>query len=102
METKPWVDRERAIWNVLPLRPQPQPFESFTSYITRLAEVNGLQSINELFTLADIHAGRLIRFRISPDYPAPPYAGFARITDQQEECFLSMTFFHLVHSHQRW
>ncbi len=30
METGPWIDRERAIWKVLPLHPQPQPLESFT------------------------------------------------------------------------
>ena len=29
MGAEPWVDRERAIWNVLPLRPQPQPLEIY-------------------------------------------------------------------------
>jgi hypothetical protein len=52
MATELWVHRERAIWNMLPLRPRPQPLESMTSYITRLAEANGLQSINELAALA--------------------------------------------------
>ena len=48
MGTELWVDHKQAIWNVLPLHPQPQPLESITSYITRLAEANGRQSINEL------------------------------------------------------
>jgi hypothetical protein len=52
MGTEPWVDHQQATWNVLPLRPRPQPLESMTSYITRLAEANGLQSINELGALA--------------------------------------------------
>ncbi len=52
METELWIDQERAIWKVLPLHPQPQPLESMTSYLTRLAEANGLQSINELGALS--------------------------------------------------
>ena len=51
METEQWIDRERAIWKVLPLHPQPQPLESFTSYLIRLAEANGLQSFREIVAL---------------------------------------------------
>ncbi len=52
MKTEAGVDHKQAIWNVLPLHPQPQPLESMTSYLTRLAEANGLQSIHELGALA--------------------------------------------------
>src|SRR5256885_2113505 len=89
METGPWIDRERAIWKVLPLHPQPQPLESFTSYIMRLAEANGLKSINELATLADT---RWSRVHTSPDYPCPPYEGLARITGCTETRLGRMTF----------
>jgi TniQ len=51
MVTEPWHDRERAIWKRLPLHPQPQPLESFTSYLLRLAEANGLRSIYEIAQL---------------------------------------------------
>ncbi len=96
METEPWMDREWAIWNVLPLHPHPQSLESFTSYMIRLAEANGLQSINELTTLVGMTPGRQSGFRSSPDYPAPPYAGLAQITGCPEEHLLSTTFFHLA------
>jgi len=94
METEPWVDRERAIWNVLPLRPPPQPLESLSSYITRLAEVNGLQSINELGALAG--GLRMTTLRRNPDYPVAAVEGLAQLTDQPQERWFDMTFFHLV------
>src|SRR6266481_383639 len=93
MGTDLWVDRERAIWKVLPLRPQPQPFESITSYIIRLAEANGLQSINELGTLA---GGMIFSDLKNPDYPAAAYPGLAQITGYPEERWFDMTFFHLL------
>jgi len=98
VETEPWVDRERAIWKLLPLHPQPQLLESLTSYLTRLAEANGLQSINELGALA----GGMTFYRLkgswsaSLEYPTPAYSGLAQITGYPEERWLRMTFFHLV------
>jgi hypothetical protein len=94
METEPWVDHKQAIWNVLPLHPRPQPLESITSYITRLAEANGLQSINELGALAG--GMTFSSLKRSPDYPAPSSPGLAQITGHPEERWLDMTFFHLV------
>ena len=98
MGTEPWVDHKQAIWNVLPLHPQPQPLESITSYIIRLAVANGLQSINELGALA----GGMVFYRlkgswsVSLEYPTPAYSGLAQITGYPEEQWLRMTFFHLV------
>ncbi len=93
MGTEPWIARERAIWNVLPLRPQPQPLESMTSYIIRLAEANGLQSINELGALA---GGMIFSYLKNPDSPAAAYPGLAQITGYPEERWFDMTFFHLL------
>ncbi len=95
METEPGVDHKPAIWNVLPLHPQPQPLESITSYITRLAQANGLQSINELRALAGGMA--FSGLKRSPDYPAAAYSGLAQITGHPEERWFDMTFFHLAH-----
>lgn len=93
MGAEAWVDRERAIWKVLPLHPRPQPLESMTSYIIRLVEANGLQSINELGVLA----GRMTFSNLkSLDYPAPAYPGLAQITGHPEERWFDMTFFHLI------
>jgi TniQ len=93
MGAESWVDRERAIWKVLPLHPRPQPLESMTSYIIRLVEANGLQSINELGVLA----GRMTFSNLkSLDYPATAYPGLAQITGHPEERWFDMTFFHLI------
>ncbi len=94
MGAESWVDREHAIWKVLPLHPRPQPLESMTSYLTRLAEANGLQSINELGALAG--GLRLSNLKRSPDYPAAAYPGLAQITGSSQERWFDMTFFPLV------
>jgi hypothetical protein len=99
MGTEPWVDRERAIWNRLPLRPCPQPLESVTSYLIRLAEANGLQSINELGALAG--GMSLSSLKSRPDYPVPAYPGLDRITGYPHETWLGMTFFPLVQNFGR-
>ena len=97
METEQWIDRERAIWKVLPLHPQPQPLESFTSYLIRLAEANGLQSICELVALVGSPRRRQESLHNSPDYPAPSfYAGLAQITGCSEERLLQTTFHFLI------
>ena len=97
METEQWVDQERAIWKVLPLHPHPQPLESFTSYLIRLAEANGLQSIRELIALVGSPQRRQQSLYNSPDYPAPSfYAGLAQITGCPEERLLQTTFHFLI------
>jgi transcriptional regulator with XRE-family HTH domain len=93
METEQWVDRERAVWKQFPLHPQPEPLESFTSYIIRLAEANGLQSLNELATLAGMSWSRL---SASPDYPYPRNEGLAQIAGCTEAKLESATFLHLA------
>src|SRR6266566_2114957 len=95
MGTEQWIDRERAIWKVLPLHPQPQPLESFTSYLIRLAEANGLQSIREIVALLGSPRRRQESLYNSPDYPAPSfYAGLAQITGCPEERLLQPTHRH--------
>src|SRR5437667_786072 len=94
METGSWMAQERAIWKVLPLRPRPEVLESMTSYITRLAEANGLQSTNELGALAG--GMSLSSLKESPDYPAAAYPGLAQITGYPQERWFDMTFFHLA------
>lgn len=102
METEQWVERERAIWNMLPLHPQPQPLESLTSYLIRLAETNGLQSIRELVALAGSSRRKWESLYHSPDYPAPSfYAGLAHITGCPEERLRQTTFSFLIRRFER-
>src|SRR2546428_11383357 len=94
MGTEPWIDRKQAVWNVLPLHPPPQSFESITGYVTRLAETNGLQSINELGAL--VGGMTFSSLKRNPDYPTVFYPGLTRLAAHAEEMWLGMTFFHLV------
>ncbi len=95
MGTEPWSDRSHAIWNLLPLHPPPEALESITGYITRLAEANGLQSIEELGAL--LGGMRLSSLKKNPDYPTVVYPGLAHLTGHSEDGWLDMTFFHLIH-----
>jgi len=87
-------DPERAIWKLLPLHPQPQPLESFSSYLIRLGEANGLRSLKELDALAGPYP-RGQSARLAPDYPSPSYEGLAQLTGCTEARLKSATFLHL-------
>jgi len=93
MQTGAFTDRERAIWKRLPLHPQPQPFETLTSYLTRLSSANGLQSMNELGVLAGATWSRV---KTHPDYPCPVYEGLAGIAGCPAERLASTTLLHLA------
>jgi len=96
MQPNPWDEPSHSIWKVLPLHPQPQPFESFTSYIIRLAQANGLRSIRELTTLIAIPP-RSQGLYTSPDYPIRSYyVGMAQATRSSQERLLSTTFHPLI------
>jgi len=95
LEAELACEEGRCIWRVLPLHPQPQWLESLSSYMTRLAEANGLQSINELAALAGIDKGRQ-SWRSSPDYPAAFLERIARLAGGTESSLRCTTFFHLA------
>jgi len=94
MGTDSWGDHQRVIWKVLPVRPHPERFESLSSYITRLVEGNGLQSLNELGALAG--GLRMTALRKNPDYPVATFADLAQLTDQTQEQWVDMTFSRLI------
>jgi hypothetical protein len=86
-----------SIWKLLPLHPPPEPFESMTSYLIRLAEENGLRSMGGFVGLLRISYGRLTSICISPDYPAPfALAGLSQITGCSEERLQQTTFLPLI------
>src|SRR5436853_1238795 len=93
MQIGSWDDAVLAIWKVLPLHPRPEVLESMTSYIIRLAEANGLRSIDELGALAGgMHRSCLK----SPDSPVPVSSGLAQIANVPTARWRDMTFFYLV------
>lgn len=86
-----------AIWKRLPLHPPPEPFESMTSYLIRLAEENGLRSMGGFVGLLGISYGRLTSICTSPDYPAPfALAGLSKITGCSEERLQQTTLLPLI------
>jgi hypothetical protein len=96
METTEF-EASHAIWKTLPLHPPPEPFESMTSYLIRLAEENGLRSMSGFVGLLRISYGRLTSICTFPDYPAPfALTGLAQITGCLEERLQQTTFLPLV------
>jgi TniQ len=90
MDIEPVLDRERPIWRLLPLHPQPQPFESFTGYLLRLTEANGLRSTCEIAALAGIASP--LAWIHSADFPKPAFTTLAQIAGCTPARVLLMTF----------
>jgi hypothetical protein len=83
-------------WKMLPLHPQPQWLESWSSYLIRLAEANGLKSLNELATLTGLTGG-WNGVRASPDsYFALSSERLAAISGCTQSTLRNTTFYHLV------
>lgn len=96
METAEFV-ASHAIWKRLPLHPPPEPFESMTSYLFRLAEANGIRSMSGFVELLRISYGRMTSICTLPDYPAPfALAGLSQITGCSEERLQQTTFLPLI------
>jgi hypothetical protein len=81
-------------FDTLPLHPQPKPLESFTSYLTRLAEANEMQSVRHLSRLC-FPAGQ---GKFDPgrgDYPYVSFGDLSRVTLCPEATLRATTFYHL-------
>jgi transcriptional regulator with XRE-family HTH domain len=94
MEGHDRFDPKRAIWQRLPLHPQPQPLESLSSYLIRLGEANGLSSLSELDALAGAPLSGP-GARLAPDFPPPSFGGLAQLTGCTEVMLKETTFLHL-------
>ncbi len=79
--------------DTLPLRPQPEPLESLTSYLTRLAEANQLRSIQTLFKLC-FPTGRSKLTLHTGDYPPISFGALPAVACCPEPELLAMTFYH--------
>lgn len=85
METSSYFDS-------LPLHPRPRRLESFSSFVLRLAEVNGIQSIHVLSALLGVSRATLIRLS---DYPLLSFGTLSMRTSAAQEDLLATTFDHL-------
>ena len=88
-------DLEHPLWRILPLHPQPQRLESLSGYILRLAEANGLKSVNELAHLSGLRSGWR-DVRIAPDYSSLPTGRLAWVAECLPDNLRNMTFYHLA------
>ncbi len=82
-------------FDVLPLHPGPEYLESLTSYLMRLAELNGISSIDGLTALCFPHQDRRITRGIA-DYPPVSFGDLATVGTWDEETLRTTTFFHLA------
>ncbi len=81
-------------FDVLPLHPQPQPLESFTSYLTRLAQLNQFHSFGALRTV--LFPGRHFHLqRGIADCPPASLGQIAQLVTGSEETIRATTFHHL-------
>ena len=82
-------------FDVLPLHPRPESFESLTSYLMRLAKLNGTPSIDGISALCFSHQDRRITRDMS-DYPPTSFGDLTRVGVWGEEILRTTTFFHLA------
>jgi len=78
-------------FDVLPCHPQPQPLESFTSYLIRIAEANVISQRYELKPFFSPHP----RIESFADYPPLTFGMLPAMTTVSESELLKTTFHHL-------
>lgn len=82
-------------FDVLTLHPQPEYFESLTSYLMRLAMVNTISSLDGISTLFFPHQDRRIT-RDMADYPPTSFDRLATAGVCDVEALRKTTFFHIT------
>jgi len=82
-------------FDVLPLHPRPEYLESLTSYLMRLADLNGISSLDGISALCFQHQDRRITRDIA-DYPPTSFGDLTRVGVWSEEILRTTTFFHLA------
>lgn len=89
------IDLAHSLWRTLPLHPQPKPLESLSGYILRLAEANGLKSVNELAYLSALRRGWR-EVRTFPDYSSLSTGSLAWVAGCLPDTLRDLTFYHLA------
>lgn len=80
--------------DTLPVHPQPLPLESYTGYLTRLAEANGIHRLNQLSVVTGLH---LAEVRSPSDFPhVGTYARLPQAAVCPVEHLQATTFYHLL------
>lgn len=82
-------------FDTLPLHPPPAPLESLTSYLIRLAQINGILSVDGLSALFFPQQDRRIP-RSLADYPPLSFSTLQAVTLCPEPALRAATFYHGV------
>src|SRR5712671_1967805 len=82
-------------FDVFPVHPQPEPLESLTSYLMRLAESNGISSMDGLSAMCFPHQDRRITREIA-DYPPISFDSLMTVAICSKESLLATTLFHVA------
>ena len=83
-------------FDVLPYHPPPQPFESMTGYLTRLAQGNGIKSVRALWAMCfPGHCGERPLPR-NFDFSLKSWEALPMVTTFSEADLLTTTFYYLV------
>src|SRR5438270_12259306 len=87
-----WMDAVAYYFDTLPLRPRlRQALESFTSYLTRVAEANSIRYLSHLKPFIDQYD----KMSDLADYPPPSFGMLPTLTRGSESELLKATFFHV-------
>src|SRR6266700_679889 len=87
-------------FDTLPIHPPPEPLESFTSYLTRLAEANSLKTMSSLaFTCFFDQKSKSIRWQ--KDNPPASFGMLPAAAKCSISSLLGTTFYHLGKKFER-
>lgn len=85
------MDTPLYYFDTLPLHPSPRPLESFTSYLIRTAEANGVLQLSGLNAFFADYA-QISRFA---DYPPRSLGMLPMLVTHSEDDLLKTTFYHV-------
>lgn len=85
-------------FDTLPFHPQPERLESLTSYLMRIAEANGLRSMEALYSIVFPHT---TISKYLPDYLPGDLEALSIATQCSESILVATTFHHLARKFSR-
>lgn len=86
-------------FDTLPVHPPPQPLETFTSFVPRVAVANGIPTVERMSSLC--FPSRTVRLRNFADYPLLSFEELPRLIVSSIDTLRATTFFYLVETFGR-
>jgi hypothetical protein len=83
-------------FDVLPYHPPPEPFESMTGYLARLAQGNGIKSVRALWAMCFADRCEERPLPRNPDFSLKSWEALPLVTTRSESDLLATTFYYLI------